>query len=54
MIHTVPKKTSYVAQRLTGVVVSPNAETEMAKCGSVEVAYDVERVGIISGLIEVK
>ena len=54
MIHIVPKKTSYVAQCLTGVVISPNAETERAKCGSVEVAYDVERVGTISGLLEVK
>ena len=47
-------KTSYVAQCLTGFVVSPNAETERRECGSVEVAYDVERVGPTSGLLEVK
>ena len=54
MTHTVPKKMSYFVQCLTGVVVSPNAETERTKCGSVEVAYDVERVGAMPGLLEVK
>ena len=54
MKHIVPKKTSYVAQCLTGVVVSPNAETERSKCGSVEVAYYVEHVGPMAGLLEVK
>ena len=51
---TVQKKTFYVAQNLTGVAVSPNAETERRECGSVEVAYDVERMGPVSGLLEVK
>ena len=36
------------------LLVSQNAETEMIKCGSVEVAYDAERVGPMSGLLEVK
>ena len=45
---------SCVAQILTGVAVSPNAETERRECGSVEVAYDVEGVGTTSGLLEVK
>ena len=51
---TVQKKTFYVAQNLTGVAVSPNAETERKECGSVEVVYDVERMGPVSGLLEVK
>ena len=45
---------SCVAQILTGVAVSPNAETERRECGSVESAYDVEGVGTVSGLLEVK
>ena len=51
---TVPKKTSYVAKSLTGVVVSPNAYTIRSECGPVEVAYDVEGVGPMSRLLEVK
>ena len=45
---------SCVTKNLTGVAISPNAETERRECGSVEVAYDVERVGPVSGLLEVK
>ena len=52
--HTVPKKTYYVAQSLTRFVVSPNAQTERRESGSVEVAYNIERVGPTSGLLEVK
>ena len=52
--NTVPTKTSCVAQSLTGVAVFPNAETERRECGSVDVAYDVECVGPVTGLIEVK
>ena len=37
---------------LTGGVVPLNAETERRECGSVEVAYDVDRVGPVSGLLE--
>ena len=54
MTQTIPKKASCIAQSLTGVVVSPNTETNRRECGSVEVAYDVERVGPMSGLLEVK
>ena len=54
MTHTVLKKTYYVSQSLTRFVVSPNAQTERTECGSVEVAYDIERVGPTSGLLEVK
>ena len=45
---------SCVTLNLTGVEISPNAETERRECGSVEVAYDVDRVGPVSGLLEVK
>ena len=48
------QNTSYVAQCLTGIAVFPNADTERRECGSVEVAYDVERVGPMSWLLEVK
>ena len=50
----VPKKMSYVAQRLTSVIISPNTETGRRECGSVKVAYDVKRVGPMSGLLEIK
>ena len=53
-IYIIPKKTSCVAHSLTRVAVSPDAETERRECGSVEVAYDVERVGPVSGRLEVK
>ena len=52
--NKVPKKKSYVAQSLTGVIVSPNTETDRREYGSVEVAYDIERVGPLSGLLEIK
>ena len=45
---------SCVTKNLTGVAISPNAETERRECWSVEVAYDVEHVGPVSGLLEVK
>ena len=52
--NKVQKKTSYVAQSLTSVMVSPNTETARRECGSVKIAYDVERVGPTSGLLEIK